>query len=496
MPNQPSFNGSFQHSSFASNTTKPYLVGTPPSMNAAVPMTSGQASLLEALWSLGQPPDVDLSPQHAQPTVDTRVSLISHWSSPNTGRHDTTTTPDDEDSENATGVMYRDLVLDKTSESNALPFILQGYSAWINRLALDPVKMAGVARDFVFSHFGDGDQSRWIIGLLANIGTKVGSVELVEGQHNPMLDALQVAVRRRIGAAELQPSPRESELVGVFNLAVEAIVMQFFVSPLGDAMTLIHAAAPIFRRLCPEPPSVPINLRSLLQHPLESLRRFVKTDIVVSVLVDTPMLFRYEYTIPTYPSVPASQGDGILQWMHGIPDQLLVSFAKMRTLRHDGLTPNQGTVALLDQEVREIQTFRGSSSDRFLTVIRSIVQECWGQAALVYLYMAVCSDSSDTPRVKEAFKRFMRLLTGTKPGRLPDEFLIMTILLVSPAAQRQRDREILKQRVLGLYHRDRTLISNNFIISDMITVWARADAQKRPVMWSDVAMSRKELLGA
>ncbi|KAH7334167.1 hypothetical protein B0J17DRAFT_675610, partial [Rhizoctonia solani] len=124
--------------------------------------------------------------------------------------------------------------------------------------------------------------------------------------------------------------------------------------------------------------------------------------------------------------------------------------------------------------------------------MRFVVQECWRQAAFIYLYMAVCGDPSDTPRVQQAFRHYIRLLNGTKPGRLPDEFLILTLQLIYPAAQRSRDREVIKQRV---FSRDRTHVTTTFILSIMDNVWGRSDAEGRPIVWSDVAASQREAFG-
>ncbi|KAH7345540.1 hypothetical protein B0J17DRAFT_713100 [Rhizoctonia solani] len=436
-------------------------------------------------------PDLDLP----RPATGPNVPSILNWSSSDTETRDDSTTHEDN---GPTGLVFihRELVLDKAAQSNVLPFVLQGFSAWISRLALDPRKLTRSTRDFVLSQIEDGEQSRWIIALLANVGSRIGSVEFVEGSSNTILSMLQTAVRRRLGTA----NPKRPTLVQALSSAIQTTIIQFYASPLSEAMTLMYETAPIFRQLCPDPPDAPVDLHSLLRDPLDCLWQFAYIDIIFSVLTDMPTLCRYEVSIPgsrpsPYTSIQASQGDGIIQWLHGIPNQLVLFFAHMKSIRGDGITPDEGTVALLERGIREIPSFDGSSSDRFLTIMRSVIQECWRQAALIYLYMAVCGESSNAPRVKEAFKRYMRLLNGTTPGRFPDEFLILTLQLISPAAQRQRDREVLKQRALGLYTRDRTHISTTFITFVMADVWTRADDEGRPIMWSDIAMSRRKLLG-
>ncbi|KAH7345529.1 hypothetical protein B0J17DRAFT_42555 [Rhizoctonia solani] len=88
----------------------------------------------------------------------------------------------------------------------------------------------------------------------------------------------------------------------------------------------------------------------------------------------------------------------------------------------------------------------------------------------------------------------MRLLKGIKPGRLPDEYLLLTLQLISSAAQQPRDREVIKQRALALRSRDRTHGGTIFVILVMEGVWALADAEGRPIMWSDKAISRRRVM--
>ncbi|KAH7311794.1 fungal-specific transcription factor domain-containing protein [Rhizoctonia solani] len=368
-------------------------------------------------------------------------------------------------------------------------------------MAFEPQKLMDITRDLVFNHFGNGDESRWIIILLANVGSRIGSVDLMEARPDRMLCMLQNAVRRRLGAVKSRPHSKRVELVGALDCTLETMVIHCSVSPFSEVNILRQEAAPIFRQLCPEPPNVPINLPSLLQNPLGSLRHYAEIETIFCVLTDMPTIFRYEVTTSgsqpscSYQSVPVSQNDGIVQWLHGVPNEIILLFAKMTTMRQDVSAPNEEAMELLERDIREIQPFDGPSTERFVTIMRSVVQECWRQAAFVYLYMAVKGDPCDTPRVKEAYKRFMRLLKGTKPGRLPDEFLIAPLLIISPAAQQQHDREIIRQRALGLQRPGQTFRSNVHIICIVEDYWARADAEGRPVMWSDVAVSRNRMLG-
>ncbi|CAE6410537.1 unnamed protein product [Rhizoctonia solani] len=266
------------------------------------PLTFGPVSLLNTSSKLAQPPNLDPPSQYTQPSArvstyllsDTGTLLVSGCLTSHAQSQDEATTHEDEGSERVTNVIHPELALDKTAESNALPFVIQAYGAWIGRLALDPLKLRGIARDFVFSRFRDGDESRWIIGLLANIGSRVGRVELVESRPTRMISMLQSAVRRRLGAIKSCPNPKRSALANALEFATQAMLVHFYVGPVSEAISLVHEAAPVFRQLCPERSNAPIDLPSLLQHPLTCLRYYAHIDILMSAVSDKPTLFRYE----------------------------------------------------------------------------------------------------------------------------------------------------------------------------------------------------------
>ncbi|CAE6404374.1 unnamed protein product [Rhizoctonia solani] len=279
------------------------------------------------------------------------------------------------------------------------------------------------------------------------------------------------------------------------------MVIHFFVSPVNNVVTLRQEAAPIFRQLCPGPSDGAIDLPPLLRHPLVCLRQYAHIDILFSVIMDFPTLFQYDVAGPASPSLHLGsqmaeiQGDSCLQWLHGTPDQLTLLFAKMKSMRQNGLTPTTETVASFEDKIHDLQTFSSSSSESLLVIVRFVVQECWRQVAFIYLYMAVCGDGSNSPRVKQAFKDFAKLLQGIKPGRVLDEFLRMIVLLIAPAAHRKRDREIVWRRIIELYTPGRAFQASRNLISVVEDYWGRVDAEGRPIVWSDVAVSRIRILG-
>ncbi|KEP46659.1 fungal-specific transcription factor domain protein [Rhizoctonia solani 123E] len=504
-----SFNGSLQHLStdfhvsagFTPSTANSGPLTGSSSTSDSMPMTTGQASLLEALFSLGQSPNSPSQHPHLDSNLRANSSLTLSSNLSNIEMQDDVQTSEDEDEdpEGVVSTICRVPVLDKTAEGNALPFLLQSYATWIRRMAFEPLKMTHIARDFVFRHFADREASRWILTLLANIGSKIGTTEFAQGKNDPMLSALQYAVRRRLGV--VRSDLNKTELVRALDSALETMVIHFFVSPVNDVVTLRQEAAPIFRQLCPGPSDGAIDLQALLHHPLVCLRQYAHIDILFSVIMDFPTLFQYDVAGPGSQPLHLDsqmvkiQGDNCLQWLHGTPDQLTLLFTKMKSMRQNGLAPTTEMVASFEDEIRELQPFNSSSSESFLVIVRFVVQECWRQVAFVYLYMAVCGDPSNSPRVKQAFKHFAKLLQGIKPGRSPDEFFRMIVLLMAPAAHRKRDRENIWRRLVELYTPGRIFQASRNLVSVVEDYWGRADAEGRPIVWSDVAVSRIRILG-
>jgi hypothetical protein len=220
--------------------------------------------------------------------------------------------------------------------------------------------------------------------------------------------------------------------------------------PLLPNLTLIRDAAPVFRRACPESLDAPISLPAKLVHPEFSLRHFPAMDILFSVCTFRPMLFRYDVSYTPELCEGVLDVDNIgLQWMHGIPDQFILMLARMNMLRDDfGSNTDCSVIHELETEIRDFRPILGVSTDPLLTVARLAVQESWRQAMYIYLYMVslvkllvvvcthitqgLCNANAADIRVEKAIKGFIRLLEGTKPGRTPDAFLMIPMIIVSP----------------------------------------------------------------
>ncbi|CAE6481270.1 unnamed protein product [Rhizoctonia solani] len=199
---------------------------TPSSIIGFAPLTSGQASLLEALLSLGQPPPLDPPTPHTQPRThllpDPSALTVKARPRLDTEQQDNVTTHNGQDLDSVFNLRCRSPVLDKIAKTNALPFVLQSYATWVSQVTFEPSKMARIGRDLVCGHFGDGDQSRWIMALVANIGGRVRSVQFIEGRSNPMLSVLQNAVLWQLGTVMSRRDSKRPTLITALDSALEA----------------------------------------------------------------------------------------------------------------------------------------------------------------------------------------------------------------------------------------------------------------------------------
>ncbi|KAG8739960.1 hypothetical protein FRC10_004959 [Ceratobasidium sp. 414] len=452
-------------------------------------MTSGQASLFQALLSLGQPSTSSPFPPSSSQTPSS--SHGSTWPSPDTEENDNSSiTSEESDPEGIREIVCRTPTLDKNAPSNSLPFVLHSYSNWIRRTVFEPLKLANKARDHVTRRFNQSQDSRSTVTLVANIIRSLSRSSPSAPNYLPAITLIRDRARRNLAIADanktfpVQPGSRE---------ALDALedLFEFMSSSLESNLSLIRDAAPVYQNACPESPGVPINLPAKLLHPEFSLRHFPALDILFSLGMCLPMVFRYDISYTSELCATVTDIDSVgLQWMHGIPDQFIMLLARMNMLRVD-FAPNVDP-QVIDEIEAEIKNFRpvlGVSTDPLLTVARLGVQESWRQALYIYLYMGLCGVDASDNRVEKALKGFTRLLEGTKPGRTPDVFLMLPMIVAGVASRRQPDRNIIQTRMLNLRECSQPGAAGHETVLTLCDVWARTDAEARPAVWTDLRIA-------
>ncbi|KAF8760773.1 hypothetical protein RHS01_01310 [Rhizoctonia solani] len=407
---------------------------------ARTPMTSGQASLYDALFSLARPGEDYYNPPPPPPNptwtpasrnsgeslltplteggLERRLYSVSDYS-------DDGDREDPEDPEGVKAIMLRSLPLDCNVKSNTLPFMLESYAIWIARMIFDPLRVAAVGRYYVFRQYELGETTQLRMLLVSHFARTVARSTDYDLNNLPSLvrfrdhmsesyhTANALSTRNRSRELDLNTAAR------AFSHSYELISIACKLLPLSSVLAIMQAGAPIFRRACPDPPEALVHLPSLLLNIDVSLRYYATMDVLFSVITNRPMFFRYDatFTENITESMMYIENHLGLQWLYGVPDRLVVTLARMNALREDlGSYVEDKYIRELEAEIASFRVVLGFSGDPSLTMARMVVQECWRQAAYMYLYMGLGGANSEDARVKKAHRRFMQTLKNLRQG--------------------------------------------------------------------------------
>ncbi|CAE7212300.1 unnamed protein product [Rhizoctonia solani] len=280
------------------------------------------------------------------------------------------------------------------------------------------------------------------------------------------------------------------------DLMMEVILTQRYSSSTLSLMRLMEAAAPVFRRACPEPMDQYVNLPRAILSPTINVRHFALTDILISTATGRPMLFRYEVEYP--PDILEKMKEGIhgMEWLHGIPDQYIVLLARINVLSEEyGANVSSQCVAKIENWIHEVEIVTQHSADPVATIQRFTVRECWKLTMQIYLYMFLGRASAADPRVLKMVKSFIRLMEAVSPGRNPDSFLYVPMIIVGASAYRYQDRAVIRQRMLGLQECVKQGSCGHDALHMLIDLWTRTEAEDRPAVWDDLRFSALRVLG-
>ncbi|CUA76718.1 hypothetical protein RSOLAG22IIIB_02187 [Rhizoctonia solani] len=218
-----------------------------------------------------------------------------------------------------------------------------------------------------------------------------------------------------------------------------------------------------------------------------------------SVTTGLPSYFQYEVPSPLglCERIHQMQDDISLQWLHGFPDEFIVLFAWINSLRDTpGGSNNLELINWIERNLPLIKVTVNESGDPLLRIGRMVVQECWRFAVLIYLYMALCKANAYDHRVVRAQKGFMRLVRGVKPARNPDAYLITPMLVAGIATFEEQDRATLRQRILGVRECTEQATTANDIILGLEDVWERTKNEARGALWSDLGVANFRVTSA
>ncbi|CAE7203321.1 unnamed protein product [Rhizoctonia solani] len=473
-----------------------YKPSSPP--DASGRMTSGQASLLNALFSLGGSTSDRIMPTPSSSYSTPPSTNNSTWPSPDTelDQDQESETSEESDPEGVRQIVCGTPTLEPTVQSNSLPFVLYSYATMATRTIYEPLKMAVQLRDWLTERYNHSDESRTGLTMLANVFHTIWNTRTTAADYIPMAATIAMQLRQRLAQTSsslglaVQNQAQKTQTLGY---ALEVITLQMQTGSLQSMLETVAETAPLFRSTCTEAAHELIDLPAKLTHPDISLRHFVVIDVILSVATVRPMQFRYN---TQFDKEFRDRDDVGMQWFNGVPGEFILIMARINMLMCDyWANVDPRIVAEIEQQLRDFKSAPGKSPDAYLMVARLAVQECWRLAVLISLYMCLCSANSKDPRVEKAQRSFMRVLDRTKPNRTPDVFLLVPLMVVGRATYRPREREIIRQRLLNLQECSHPGTCGHDAVRVLDHLWAKCDAEGRPAVWGDARFATLAVCG-
>ncbi|CAE6468304.1 unnamed protein product [Rhizoctonia solani] len=475
------------------------------------PMTPGQASLFDSIFSLADDPVLPYTP---------KSPALSFIREPDTGREQdvgtggeqssgpysevepTTDLPahldkdiNTDDPENLlTGVLH-ELALDREVESNIVPFLAHAFTSWMNRFIFEPTRSISLARATIIRGHSLGEEARQRMILVANTVLAISKSTDYKLKFFTIL--YQQLVKGVLEARACSDLTREAAMKAMESCH-ELISITSKVGSLANVLNLMDLYAPVFRRACPEPSGL-VNLPRRLTAVEVNLKYFVSYDVLQSMITHRPMFFRYNLDIlsPQDEELLGADDRPGLRWSIGVPDRLVIALAKINTLLEDyGNFVDQEVAQELRREIGRAckpVISSGPEEDPSLMVGRLMVQESWRLVAYVYLYMGLCGADSKDARVVKVQKQFMRLLDGVKPRRNPDVFLLIPMVILGIATSSPADQSALLARLWGVSECSKTGTLGNDVSRMLNDIWERTT--ERPAVWSDLRIAGLRVIG-
>ncbi|KAJ1310619.1 hypothetical protein OPQ81_009149 [Rhizoctonia solani] len=480
-------------------------------------LTPNQASLFNALFSLGEtnyphransPRGHALThpPPHAGPSNYAPQHGRLNSYSPPTSSPDSQLDDCEEDSEDPEGIgqilCQPPLVLDRTADGNSLPFVLQSFGQWLPLSVFDPLRVIHLVKHDITHQFVRSPALRSRLLLFAEIVRSLVKSWTLDKRGKELLKLVTNSVWRNIADYQLQtwpPSEQDRQRArAALDHTLELIGIQVIASPLSHTLRLLQSEATVFLAACPYQPPC---LFDILLGPEINLKHFAALDVATSITTGRSPSCRYHvpWSLELCDEFVKRREDQGLQWLLGIPDQFIMLFAYLNSLKQDAEateTPvDPRIIARVEADIRMIVILPPEGKDPSLAIGRMVVQECWREAVFIYLYMALCGAHAFDPRVEKAQTGFMRLVNGIKPGRNPDAFLIIPMLIASVATTKLTHRQIIRSRILSLPDCAIPNTAGNDSLLILEDVWTRTELEGRVAQWDDLREACRRVTG-
>ncbi|CAE6439643.1 unnamed protein product [Rhizoctonia solani] len=359
--------------------------------------------------------------------------------------------------------------------------IFHFWSTFLSRIFYDYATVPEIIAGWMLQRFKVSDSARY--GMLATAVLFRANYErshLTDSLRSHAKELYSLASRQvslELKNEELSPRVK---LVGL----LEVTNYEYYSSTLSRYYPHVLEAASIVRQIMG---SDTLDLMNLGGNHTFDIRCFAWCDILHSMATSRPTMLKYEFDIeqaqrPGSDNGYANPNKGV-EWIYGCPDVLTVIMARTTALRHSSVSKAEKTRhgVILEELVLNWEFRPARAKGSVMRVARVGVQEVWRHIAILYLHQAIFQSPSTHPTVRSSVRSIIRIASTLKPGVNPDCFLSVPYFIAGSFAISQKDRYILKSRVLNCGNEP--FLRN--LASSLEDIWAESDATGRFASWSD-----------
>ncbi|KEP46686.1 transcription factor [Rhizoctonia solani 123E] len=238
-------------------------------------------------------------------------------------------------------------------------------------------------------------------------------------------------------------------------------------------------AAPLVRAVVG---SNTIDLLNLSGEQTFDVRCFAWCDIFDSLATSRPTHFTYTSDLESPGEAGTTTEDKGVEAIFGCPNVIAVLLARTTALRHTRISGEERTRKGVELEhlIQGWQFSLPRAKRSCMRVARVAVQEIWRHAAILYVHHAIFKSHPSNSAVQGSVKNIIKISSVVSPGGNPDCFLQPTYFIAGAFATLQKDRQMLRGRILGS--------GNERCLRDLVTtldeIWEETDKTGRLSNWS------------
>ncbi|KAF8594946.1 hypothetical protein BDV93DRAFT_528996 [Ceratobasidium sp. AG-I] len=249
-------------------------------------------------------------------------------------------------------------------------------------------------------------------------------------------------------------------------------------------------------------PNSSIYILHMLKSDAYEIRFFPFVDTICALAFGVLPILQYDTAF--HRPERKTENPMLLEWVNGCPTEVVVLLARInavRAARLIGSTNGTGDGEREGDEWKKIEeTMKNWSptveqvdgSDN--SIMRLAIQESWRHAVYVYLYMGMCSATSEDPRVQTAVKQIVKLAGTVEPGAHFEHYFFLPCLIAGVAARHEPHRALLRQKIYSSRDGNVWTLRGPEFIPVLDRLWHGVGRGGRAVTWEDYVAARAEVL--